>query len=71
MTAAGLTQLNCDQPEGIMEQEFLYLQLLEKVEEYRIGDDGMMEMLHYVQDDQGNKIEKILLEFEDLRALPL
>ena len=71
LNAVGLTQLNCEQPAGIMEQEALYLQLLEQVEEYRITEDDKLEMLRYIQDANGNLVEKVLLEFEGLRAVPL
>ncbi len=71
MTPVGLTQLNCEQPAGIMEQEAHYLELLPQVEEYRITDEEKLEMLIYVLDENGNRDEKILLEYEDLRAVPL
>jgi polar amino acid transport system substrate-binding protein len=71
LNAVGLTQLNCEQPAGIMEQEALYLQLLEQVEEYRITENDKLEMLRYIQDANGNLVEKVLLEFEVLRAVPL
>ena len=71
MTATGLTQINCEQPAGIMEQEAHYLQLLEQVEEYRITEDGLLEMLRYILDENGDRVEKILLEFEGLEAVPL
>jgi len=61
------TQLACEQPEGIMEQEALYLQWLERTEEYRLDEAGEhLEFITYVTENN-QRVEKVLLRFYDLR----
>ena len=64
------TQLFCEQPEGIMDQEVLYLRLLESVEEYRFNEDEQLEMITYVTNENNEDEERIILVFEGLRAEP-
>jgi hypothetical protein len=56
------TQLLCDLPEGVMEQEAVYLELLSDAEEYRITEDGKLEIF---RDDLENnqQVETVLLLF--------
>jgi len=63
------SQLNCDQPEGIMEQETLYRQWLERTEEYRINQDGKLEFIIYVNENN-QRVEKLVLQFYDQRVGP-
>jgi len=58
------TQTNCDQPPGIMDQEAVFLGLLDQAEEYHINQDGELEIIRYViENDQ--RVEKIILLFSD------
>jgi polar amino acid transport system substrate-binding protein len=64
-----VTRLICDQPEGIMEQEAVFLQWLERLEEYRINEDQQLEfILEVIEDDE--LVDKIILLFYDLRVEP-
>jgi heat shock protein HslJ len=63
------TQLACEQPEGIMEQEALYRQWLERTEEYRITQDGQLEFVAFVIENN-QRVEKVLLRFYDQRVGP-
>jgi ABC-type amino acid transport substrate-binding protein/heat shock protein HslJ len=56
------TRTTCDQPEGIMEQETAYLAMLEEVEEYRINQDGKLEFVREVIEDE-QTVEKIIMVF--------
>ena len=57
-------QMMCDRPEGIMQQEAIYLKLLADAEVYQINKDGKLEILRYViENDQ--RIKKVILLFED------
>jgi len=63
-----LTKLFCEQPAGIMDQETIYVQWLERAEEYRIvmdnKDNEHLEMVAYVLENN-QKTEKVLLVFYD------
>ena len=63
------TQLACEQPEGIMEQEALYRQWLERSEEYRIDEDGQLELITFMIENN-QRVEKIMLRFYDQRVGP-
>ena len=64
------TSLACEQPAGIMEQEALYLQWLERTEEYRLDDDEKhLELIVYVIENN-QRVEKVLMRFYDLRVGP-
>ena len=55
----------CELPEGIMDQEALYLDLLERAEEYRINaDEQQLELLIYVLNADNEREEKIILVYE-------
>ncbi len=71
LTQVGSTQISCELPTGVMDQEALYLELLKQVEEYRINDDEQLELIRYVFDENNQREEKILLVFDDLRVVPL
>jgi polar amino acid transport system substrate-binding protein len=71
LTAGSSTKLLCNEPAGIMEQEDLYLSLLTQVEEYRINEDEQLEFIRYVQNENNEREEKILLVFDGLQAVPL
>ncbi|MEA3326208.1 MAG: transporter substrate-binding domain-containing protein [Chloroflexota bacterium] len=64
----GNTLMYCEEPEGLQDQEDLFLQMLERVEEYRIvldeNDHEHLEMFIYVMEDN-QKTEKVLLMFYD------
>lgn len=63
------TKILCTEPEGIMEQETLYLSLLDNAEEYRINQDDLLEIIRKViEDDQ--EVEKVILLFYDLSIGP-
>jgi hypothetical protein len=63
-----VTPLFCEQPEGIMDQEALYLKWLERIEEYRIEEDEKenehLELIVYVMENN-ERTEKVLLVFYD------
>jgi len=59
------TNVLCNEPAGIMEQETLFLALLDQVEEYRINEDKRLELIRYVTEDN-QRVEKIILLFYDL-----
>ena len=59
-----LTQINCDQPSGIMEQESIFLEILGQAEEYRINQNGKLVLVRYV-DENNQRVEKIILRFHD------
>jgi len=62
-----LTQLTCDQPAGLLDQERLYLQWLERTEEYRLDEeDEHLEFIIYVVENN-QRVEKVMLRFYDLR----
>lgn len=63
------TKLACEQPEGIMEQEALYRQWLERTEEYRIDEDDKLEFVIFVIENN-QRVEKVLLRFYDQRVGP-
>jgi polar amino acid transport system substrate-binding protein len=63
------TQLACEQPEGVMEQEALYRQWLERSEEYRINQDGQLEFVIFVIENN-QRVEKVMLRFYDQRVGP-
>lgn len=65
-----LTQIFCEQPAGVMEQETLYLELLQQVEEYRFNADGQLELLRYVVDENNSRVEKVLLIFSVVKVEP-
>ena len=58
----------CEEPQGIMEQETLYLRLLERIEEYRINADEQLELITYVLNADSEREEKIILVYEGIRA---
>jgi heat shock protein HslJ len=64
------TQLICDQPAGLMDQEARYLQWLDRTEEYRLVDNGKsLKLIVYVFENN-QLVEKVLLQFFDSRAGP-
>ena len=63
------TQLACEQPEGVMEQEALYLQWLERTEEYRINQDEQLEFVIFVIENN-QRVEKVMLRLYDQRVGP-
>ena len=63
------TNILCNEPEGIMEQEAAVLFMLDRVEEYRINDSGRLELIRYVRENL-KRVEKVLLLFSDLRVEP-
>jgi heat shock protein HslJ len=64
-----VTRLICEEPAGIMDQEVIFLQWLEQLEEYRINEDEQLEfILEVIEDDQ--PVEKIILLFYDIRVEP-
>jgi heat shock protein HslJ len=58
------TQITCGEPEGIMEQEAAFLQLLEDVEEYRINPEDKLEFVREVIEDE-QPVEKIFMIFQE------
>ena len=65
-----VTQLSCELPAGIMDQEARYLQWLERTEEYRlVENDKYLELIAYVIENN-QRLEKVLLQFYDLRVGP-
>ncbi len=65
-----VTKIQCEEPEGLMEQETHYLGLLDEVEEYRINEDGQLELIFYITNENNEREEKILLVFDGLQAVP-
>jgi cell division septation protein DedD len=63
------TNVLCIEPEGIMEQEALYLSLLEDAEEYHINQDEQLEIIRKVIENE-QEVEKIILLFYDLSVGP-
>jgi heat shock protein HslJ len=53
----------CDDPEGIMDQEATFLQLLGLAEEYRINEEGQLEILREVIEDE-QPVKKVILLFD-------
>ena len=64
-----VTRLTCEQPEGIMEQEVRFINLLERAEEYRLNQDERLEIIIYVIENN-ELVEKLILLFYDLRVGP-
>jgi len=64
-----VTRLSCQEPEGIMDQEALFLQRLEQVEEYRINEDRQLELIREVIEDN-QPVKKAILLFRDIRIEP-
>jgi polar amino acid transport system substrate-binding protein len=58
-----VTEVICDTPEGIMDQENIYLDLLDSTEEYRVNSDGQLELVRFITNANNQKEEKILLLF--------
>jgi polar amino acid transport system substrate-binding protein len=62
------TLILCEQPEGLMDQEDLFLTLLDRVAYYRIVPDGqdqeLLEMFINIIED-GQQVDKVLLVFYD------
>jgi heat shock protein HslJ len=57
-----VTNISCDTPEGIMEQEAAFLALIERAEAYRINGEGKLEITREViENDQ--PIDKVILLF--------
>jgi ABC-type amino acid transport substrate-binding protein/heat shock protein HslJ len=65
LTAGPMTRLICEQPPGVMEQETIYINLLQQVEEYRFNEDDQLEFIRFVLDENNQREEKILLVFEN------
>jgi len=63
------TNLLCNEPEGVMDQEAAILFLLDRIEEYRINDVGRLELIRFVREGL-QRVEKVLLLFSDLRIEP-
>ena len=64
-----VSRLICEEPAGVMEQETLFLRLMESVEEYRFNEDEQLEFIIYVINESNQREEKILLVFNDLQAM--
>jgi len=65
-----VTQLACEQPAGVMDQEAKYLQWLERTEEYRlVKNEEQLEFIIYVIENN-QRVEKVMLQFYDLRVGP-
>jgi len=65
-----ITQLICQEPAGLIDQEGKYLQWLERTEEYRIDDaEEHLEFIIYVIENN-QRVEKVVLRFYDLRIGP-
>ena len=63
------TEIFCEDPEGIMDQEALYLELLGDAEGYRITPDGRLEIvLDRLENNQ--QVEKVVLVFFETSAAP-
>jgi len=65
LTTGTLTQIICQEPAGVMDQEVLYISLLKQVEEYRFNADNQLEFIRYVLNENNQREEKILLVFEN------
>ncbi len=65
LTISGITstRTECTQPEGIMEQEAWFLELLEAVEEYQILGESL-EML-VIEEVEGEQVETVILVYEE------
>jgi len=65
-----VTQLTCQEPAGLMEQEVLYLQWLERTEEYRLdtADEHLEFIIYAIENNQ--RVEKVMMRFYDLRIGP-
>lgn len=61
-----VTQMFCENPEGIMDQEALFLSLLESSEEYRFNGDDQLELILFIMNENNELEEKIILVFDDL-----
>jgi len=55
------TNILCNEPEGIMDQEAAFLELLNRAEEYRINEDGKLEVLREVIENDQPVMKVILL----------
>jgi heat shock protein HslJ len=64
-----VTRLVCQEPADIMDQETLFLQRLEQVEEYRINEDGQLEFIRELMEDN-QPVNKVILLFRDIRIEP-
>jgi len=65
-----VTQLTCQEPAGLMDQETKVLQWLERTEEYRIDEDEKhLEFIIYVIENN-QRVEKVMMRFYDLRVGP-
>jgi ABC-type amino acid transport substrate-binding protein/cell division septation protein DedD len=60
-----ITNVLCNEPEGIMEQEDHLLFLLDRIEEYRINEDEQLEFIREVIEDD-EPVDKVFLLFYDL-----
>ena len=65
-----VTQLLCEQPAGVMDQESMYLALLESAEEYRLNADEQLELIRWVINANNQREEKIILVFDGIRSTP-
>ena len=65
-----ITQSICDQPEGIMNQETLFLSLLESAEEYRLNDNDQLELILFIMNENNELEEKIILVLDGLVPEP-
>ncbi|MFN2234340.1 MAG: transporter substrate-binding domain-containing protein [Anaerolineales bacterium] len=63
------TRLSCNQPAGIMQQETTFLALLEDVEEYRFNQDGKLEFVREVVENN-QTVQKVILLFYDQSVGP-
>ena len=65
-----VTQLTCQQPEGLMDQEARYIQWLERTEEYRLDQAKKhLEFIIYAIENN-QRVEKVMMRFYDLRVGP-
>ena len=55
------TKITCNDPIGIMDQEAIFLTLLDRAEEYRINEDGKLEILREVIENDQPVMKVILL----------
>lgn len=60
-----ITNMYCDDPEGIMEQEVLLQDWLERAEEYEINDDDEL-FFYMIVIENDERVEKTLLQFIDV-----
>lgn len=56
------TNITCNDPAGIMDQEVAFLALLDQAEKYRINQDGQLEIIREVIEDE-QIVEKVILLF--------